>query len=298
MQSPRKWRKPALPERASASVAFIALTDAALEQISANTTGAALGRNPEYLHQLRVGVRRLRSALRAFRALLRRHRAAVVELPWRGLMPVLGAARDWDVFLRSLPPGTLREEASKRRAEAQRLVRELLRSEAFRQAREETRSGIHRGLWRRHADPAEPLTRFAHRALHKLHEGLCKAARGIDWRDAPRRHRVRIRVKRIRYACDFFADAYAERRTKPYLEGLRGLQDILGEMNDIEVQRGLLRQLVPRRSSLPTVRAEAVARAALAAREHELMAALEPAWGAFESGRPFWRHGKHGASAV
>ena len=293
MQSPRKWRKPVLPERASAGVAFVALADAALEQIGANAAGAALGRNPEYLHQLRVGVRRLHSVLRAFRALLRRHRAAVVELPWRGMMPVLGAARDWDVFLKSLPRGTLREEGTKRRAEAQRLVRELLRSEAFPEARAETRSRIHHGLWRRHADPAEPLARFADRALQKLHEGLRKAARGIDWRDAPRRHRVRIRVKRIRYASGFFADAYPERRTRPYLEGLRGLQDILGEMNDIEVQRGLLRQLAPRRSPLRAVRAEAVARAALAAREHELMAALEPAWRAYESGRPFWRRGRH-----
>jgi CHAD domain-containing protein len=289
VQSPRKWRKPVLPERASAGVAVVALTDAALEQISANAAGAALGRDPEYLHQLRVGVRRLRSALRAFRALLRRHRAAVVELPWRGMMPVLGAARDWDVFLQSLPPGTLRQEAARRRAESLRLVRALLRSEAFRETCTETRQWIHRGLWRRHADPAQPLTPFAQRALDKLHAGLRKAADDIDWRDAAQRHRVRIRVKRIRYACEFFGDAYAERRIKPYLDGLRALQDILGEMNDISVQRVLLRRLSPRRSALAEVRAEAVARATLAAREHELIAALDPAWATFVARRPFWQ---------
>jgi triphosphatase len=288
VQSPRKWRQPLLPERPTAGVAFVALTGAALEQIGANAAGAAAGRDPEFLHQLRVGVRRLRSALRAFRKLLRRRRTAVLELPWRGMMPILGEARDWDVFLASLPAGALKEEAARRRADAQRLVRALLRSESFRQARKETHAQIQRGLWRRSAEPAAPLAHFARHALRRLHKGLRGSADGIDWRDAARRHRVRIRVKRIRYACDFFAAEFPARRTKPYLEALRVLQDILGDMNDIEVQRGLLRRLAPRRSPLGAVRAEAVVRASLAAREHELIAALEPAWQSFEAGRPFW----------
>jgi CHAD domain-containing protein len=130
---------------------------------------------------------------------------------------------------------------------------------------------------------------LARRALRKLHQGLSGAAEDIDWRDAARRHRVRIRVKRIRYACDFFAAEFPARRTKPYLEALRKLQDILGDMNDIEVQRGLLRRLAPRRSPLGVVRAEAVARAALAAREHQLIAALEPGWSEFQTRAAFWQ---------
>jgi CHAD domain-containing protein len=288
LQTPRKWRQPVLPERPTAGVAFVALAGAALDQVGANAAGAAAGRDPEYLHQLRVGVRRLRSALRAFRPLLRRRRGAEIELPWRSMMPMLGEGRDWDVFLASLQPGALRDEAAKRRRDAQRVVRALLRSEMFREARKETHDRIQRGLWRRKADPAQPLAQFARRALRKLHKGLHEAATDIDWRHAARRHRVRIRVKRLRYACDFFGGRFPERRTKPYLEGLRALQDILGDMNDIAVQRGLLRRLAPRRSPLGAVREEAVARAALAAREHELIAALEPAWRRFESARPFW----------
>jgi len=288
VQNPRKWRQPVLPERASAGVAFVALADAALEQIGANAAGAALGRDPEYLHQLRVGVRRLRSALRAFRALLRRHGAARLESPWRAMMPTLGEARDWDVFLASLPEGSLREQAASRRTESQRQSRALVRSEEFRAARTATRAAIHRGLWRRSADPAEPLAQFARRALNRLHEALCASAAGIDWRDAARRHRVRIRVKRLRYGCDFFSSAFPPRNARTFFEGLRTLQDVLGEMNDIAVQRALLRQLVPRRSPLAVVEAEAEVRARLAQRERELIAALEPAWAAFEARRPFW----------
>ena len=289
MQPPRKWRKPALPARATVNVAFVAIAGAALEQIGANAAGAAAGRDPEYLHQLRVGVRRLRSALHAFGPALRRRRAAEVELPWRRMMQALGEARDWDVFLATLAAGPLYPEAAKRRGTAQRRVRDLLGSEAFRNARAMAFEQIHRGFWRHHAKPSEPLASFARRALEKLHRGLRGSAEGIDWRDAARRHRVRIRVKRIRYACDFFATAFPARKLESYLDGLRGMQDILGEMNDIAVQRALLRKLVPPRSPLGIVRAEAVSRAALAMREQELIAALEPAWRAFETGRPFWR---------
>jgi CHAD domain-containing protein len=81
----------------------------------------------------------------------------------------------------------------------------------------------------------------------------------------------------------------ARRHALAFFEGLRLLQDILGQMNDIEVQRGLLRQMVPRGSTLKVVESEAAVRARLAARERELMAALDPAWTAFEARWPFWR---------
>src|SRR5204863_470693 len=102
--------------------------------------GVAEGRDPEYLHQLRVGTRRLRSALRAFRPLLKRRRAAGVEQPFENMMRIFGEARDWDVFCEALaegeaPPGLLgaarRRRAGQRRpssarARAHRFARERL----------------------------------------------------------------------------------------------------------------------------------------------------------------------------
>jgi CHAD domain-containing protein len=290
MQAPRRWNRPALAANASAAEAFAASTRAALLQIGANATGAAAGRNPEYLHQLRVGVRRLRSALLVFRALLRRRRADAIEQPWRAIMQTLGGARDRDVLLQTLEAGDLRLMASKRRAETQRLARALVKSPFFLQARRQTFDWARSRPWRRHADPDEPLWQFARPALQRLHEGLCKAAHGIDWRDAARRHRVRIRVKRMRYGCDFLATAFGHRGTRAFLDGLHTLQDILGEMNDIEVLRELLRGMVPRGSPLKVVDAELAVRARLTSRERELIAALESAWAAFEARRPFWRH--------
>jgi CHAD domain-containing protein len=289
MRSPTKWNRPALSARATAGEAFVASIRAATEQVRANAAGAAAGRDPEYLHQLRVGVRRLRSALRAFRELLRRKRADAIEAPWRAMMQTLGAARDWDVFQHSLEPGELRAEAGRQRREAQRQARALVRSPGFAAAARRTFVWAQRHPWRRRADPAQPLAGFARGALEHLHESLRRSARGIEWRDAARRHRVRIRVKRMRYGCDFFASAFPQRHARNFLESLRTLQDILGEMNDIEVQRGLLRKLVPSGSAIGLLEMEGAVRERLASRERALIAALGPAWEAFESRRRFWR---------
>ena len=291
MRAPTKWSRPTLSARATAGEAFVGNMRAAIEQVAANSAGAAAGRDPEYLHQLRVGVRRLRSTLGAFRELLRRKQADAVEVPWRSMMQTLGAARDWDVFHHSLDASELRTGARKQRNEAQRRARALVHSEEFSTAVRQTFAWAQSHPWRRRAEPAEPLGEFAQRALERLHKGLRKEVRGIEWRDAKRRHRVRIRVKRMRYGCDFFASAFAHRQARSFLESLRTLQDILGEMNDIEMQRGLLRRLVPAGSALKRLEAEGTVRERLASRERALIAALGPAWEVFESRRLFWRQG-------
>src|SRR3954469_21288599 len=66
---PRHWRAPAL-RRATPQAAFKAVSLAALTQIESNARGVLLSDDPEFLHQLRVGMRRLRAALRAFRGIL------------------------------------------------------------------------------------------------------------------------------------------------------------------------------------------------------------------------------------
>ena len=74
-------------------------------------------------------------------------------------------------------------------------------------------------------------------------------AQDIDWRDAEQRHRLRIRMKRLRYACDFFAASFAGAAARPYIKRLAALQDILGDLNDIAVARRLLAEIAPRGSA-------------------------------------------------
>jgi triphosphatase len=283
---PRTWRRPGIAAGATARDAFVANVRAALEQIDANSAGAADGRDPEYLHQLRIGLRRLRSALRAFRSLLSKRDATDLDRELREILRAFGGARDWDVFRRSGSDERLVQAAQRRYAPARRRAREMLRSAHF-------RTTLHRALawaktapWRRDADPDERIEVFARRSLRRLQDRLREDAEGIDWRDAVQRHRVRVKAKRLRYGCECFAAAYQKHKMRPYLKRLRKLQQILGEMNDITVQSALLHELA---RSARLRRPAAILRAALSARERELIAEAAQAWSELESAKPFWR---------
>jgi len=189
---------------------------AALAQIGANRAGVLQGDDPEYLHQLRVGMRRLRSALRAFRDVLPRKERKSLARRTRRVMRKLGAARDWDVFLAWLetqkPPRALLLRAQREQADAR-----------LRAKRELSRLSV---------EPIEAHAKDLDAAavLERLERKARKPACGT----AKARHKLRIHVKRLRYASEFFG------RPRP---GLERLQKVLGELNDVEVARRLLRGL-------------------------------------------------------
>ena len=283
MNSPRRWSRPGIAAGASTGEAFIANVRAALEQVDANAAGAAEGRDPEYLHQLRVGLRRLRSTLRAFHSLLRRRKSAEFDQVLRESLRALGAARDWDVFRRSHRDSGLVRAAQRSSTGARRRARDMLHSARFRMTLRRVLAWVKAAPWRSGADPDEPVAAFARRALRRPQESLREDAEGIDWSNAAQRHRVRVKVKRLRYGCECFVAVYQKHEMRPYLKRLRKLQQILGEMNDIAVQRPLLREF-SRDARLR--RPAAVLRAALAARERELSGEVARAWGKLEATKP------------
>jgi triphosphatase len=177
--------------------AFRAAAEAALAQIEMNARGALLSEDPEFLHQLRVGLRRLRAALRAFRRILPRKEAKRLVRALRRLSPKLGTARDWDVLVARLEADggseALLRKAQARRATARRAARRAIVSKRF--------AGIGpavRGLAA--AESRETLAQSGAAALDRAHRKLMAQADGADWIDAAARHAVRIRVKRLRYS--------------------------------------------------------------------------------------------------
>jgi len=283
---PQKFVSPPLRAQARAGDAFIANVGAAIAQIQANRAGAAAGRDPEHLHQLRVGIRRLHSTLLACRRLLRRKEANRLDRRLRAALRALGAARDWDVFERDLDRPGLRRHASALAAKARASARTAARSSAFRYLPGEALAWARGRPWRASARAGLPIEAFARQALERAYAKLLKSADGVDWDDAPRRHRVRIRLKRLRYGCDCFAAAWPEAATEAFLHRLRRLQGVLGDLNDIEVQRRLLEQLVE--AGAPA-RAVSSAGQALARRERRLLASLRPSWRHFAALNPYWR---------
>jgi triphosphatase len=256
---PRKWQPPQLDCGGIPGAACATLASAALAQMAANVAGAIDGHDPEYLHQLRVGIRRLRAVLRVFRKVTRKSKR--LERALHRLVPALGEARDWDVFVARFGRGKARQRLAQARC---RLVLESAEFRAFFVAAQR---------WAHlNAQAGEaPLAAFAAKALDRLHRKTLKQARRIDWRDEKRRHAARIAIRRLRYACDFFSPCFDGARR--YLRGLSDLQDLLGDLNDIAVARRI---------------GGARLEAALNPRERALVRELAPAWQAFEKRRRFW----------
>jgi CHAD domain-containing protein len=229
----------------------------------------ANSREPEYLHQARVGLRRLRSALRAFAPILQQ--TGPLKRALRRLAPALGAARDADVLLATLeaakagPPALRAARAYRNQARAA-IPHAALEGFLFQALR-----WLDAKPW---TETEHRLADFAAERLERLHG---KVMQRPQLGKAKGRHRLRVRLKRLRYACEFTAPAFAPAAVDAYVHRLRALQDILGDLNDLSVGRRRLRKL-------------GVARpAALARREARLRPKLAAAWKRFEALRPYWR---------
>jgi len=252
---------------------------AALERIEANVRGAREGRDPEFLHQVRVGLRRLRASLGAFRVLPGGRERRRIGRSARRLARALGTVRDWDVLIARLAAAPGAEavvmRARRARAEAQRELRRVLSSKAWRKFL--ARAGAHKPARER---PETPLVELGRNAMQRAWRKARKRARRTEWRSADQRHALRIRLKRLRYTCEIFAARFPPDAASAYIGRLKRLQDILGELNDIRTSRRLLRREGLLGRGL---------RRSLAAREEALVSRLGPAWRAFEAQAPFWQ---------
>lgn len=235
----------------SSGAALRAIMAHGLNVLLANTERLHEVHDPEFVHQARVALRRMRSALRL---LDRRHEdfpeSLAGELRWVG--QTLGAARDWDVFVESTLPALtaaathspgLPMDTALRRAQHQRDRTHTEAVAALSSARF-ARTALRLQGWTLTAAPkGHPLRRLARPVLAKAHKRLFDAAQFFAALSAARRHRVRILAKRLRYALDVMSVALPTEPTEHYLKALADLQDVLGELNDLAVAGQHLNQL-------------------------------------------------------
>jgi inorganic triphosphatase YgiF len=255
---PRKAEDIALDPAMTAWRGFGAIARACLAQMRANEDCARRGEDAEGVHQLRVGLRRLRAAFSLFAGALpeeqRRH--FVDELRWA--QKRLGPARDWDVFVAdTLAPlrGRLPEDANLR---ALTLAAEAARAAAYAEAaaalddRRYTRLQLQLDLWLEGDGPAEgggqrpwakPVGAVARDVLARGHRRLRKLAKRFESLSDEERHELRIAGKKARYAAEFFGSLFPRKAALKYAERLGGLQDRLGSMNDAVVGRRLIDEL-------------------------------------------------------
>lgn len=280
-----------------------------LHQVAANAAGLVEDDDPEWVHQMRVGTRRLRSCL-ALVARLAPSAAldfVVAEVKW--LAGMLGAARDCDVFAReTLPPLTaaLCGDPQLGRALKRLRARTLARSRTCRAAAREAVASprFHRlllsgGLLCATArfgtrGPApvagEPdalagrSETFACALLERRHRKLHARAASLLHGTPAERHATRIAAKRLRYVAEFFSTLFPRKRAKAYLKALSALQDVLGRLNDAATGLRLASETV----GPATDAAAGAVRGWIAAQAAALEPELAASWRQFAATEVFW----------
>ncbi|MGB9094366.1 MAG: CHAD domain-containing protein [Gallionella sp.] len=226
-----------------------------LQHFQGNLQGALAGDDAEYLHQMRVALRRLRVVLRIAEKVSADPVLAGLYKDISELCVALGRIREWDVFIaQTLQPACARMaghaglQALLAASERQRAkCYAALRGAA--QARELQRLLLRFAIWMNGeyliSLTGKPRTgqqarEFATRHLRKLARRFAQAGQGLETADAARLHALRIVAKKLRYSAEFFADLYGRNAAGSFLRALGGVQDVLGEINDIAVAHRLL----------------------------------------------------------
>ncbi len=206
------------------------------------------GQHGAALHQARVALRRLRSALSIWRPLLTDPLALRLGAELRWLSGVLGAARDLDVLIERLAPGDLRDRLTAERMAAYAAVNAALASSRSRAALLGTAEYVATGAW--HRDPViaalrdEPVASFAAVTLARLRRKVERGGRNLVTATDEQRHDLRKDAKKLRYAAEFLAAAFEtgkqRRRHRRFVAALGRLQDQLGALNDLATAEQLL----------------------------------------------------------
>jgi CHAD domain-containing protein len=289
--------------------AFQQIGRACLQQVTANTSALRKG-DPEGVHQMRVGLRRLRAAISLFGALLEDPQTEVIKSGLKWLTGELGPARELDVLIQRVVepvrqqksrwtgvPALSRQIAGRREAAFTRAQR-AIDSARFRLLTLDLAAWLEIGRW---TEPTDGLVRgrgdlaievFAKEQLERRRRKLCKKRKLFIDLDARRRHKVRIQAKKLRYGADFFGDLFpgksASKRRDKFLAALERVQNCLGDLNDITVHEKIISSSARRRIS----RGKAFAAGLLTGREDArldpVMADATKALTRFAKAKPFW----------
>jgi inorganic triphosphatase YgiF len=299
-----------IPPKTETGEAFRTIARSCLRQIMANEPSMCAGQ-AESLHQMRIGLRRLRAAIAVFADLVDDDNVGKIKAELKWITKELGPARDLDVFgaevLRPLiaeRPGDPAIAASHREFEQKRMVAyaraaAAARSLRFRTAVLDLAEWIETGPWAaddrkdRKALRTRPVGEHAENKLARLRKRIKNKGADLRHRGVRGRHRLRIRAKRLRYATEFFARTFpggasAKRRTES-LSALKDLQDALGGLNDLATRHTMIAGILDRD---PMTEVQSVAAPALAdpeAQEESLLRKAERAFARFAETKPFWK---------
>ena len=259
---PTKVEMPLRPDQRSDAAAAVVLR-AMLEVIEANLEGTIADVDTEFLHDLRVSVRRSRSVQRELKRVFPPDDLAHYRAEFRWLQQVTGDVRDLDVHvlefddMRALVPEAMRDDLDPllrvlraRRATARRAMVRALRSKRTTTLLADWGSfldGLETMPIDERPDATRPIGDVSGERIRKVYRRMLKMGDAIDETSpAAAYHELRKKGKELRYLLELFGlPLFPEEVVKPMIKSLKALQDVLGRHQDREVQTAVLRSLGP-----------------------------------------------------
>jgi inorganic triphosphatase YgiF len=232
----------------SVGAAFVAIAGACVLHYRRNEDILLDRPTVEAVHQARVALRQLRTAIHAFRAILPGKELPRFAERLRRLALTLGSVRDLDVMIEQTGPGILRERMIASRDVAWTRLRRRLGARASRELLLDIVEWLQCGAWREDTPTLslreEPLRLFAAKTLDQLRKRVHRHGHHFGKLTDEGRHRVRKDVKKLRYNSEFFLHLFDKKRQrkhrKPFLKAMNVLQDDLGILNDLCVAKAWL----------------------------------------------------------
>lgn len=286
-----------------------ALIWSCLQHFQGNLSGAmgrvgAAGDGTEYLHQMRIALRRLRVALRIAEKIRADDQLAALCKDVSGLCVALGRIREWDMFIaQTLQPicsgleghpglRALLADSERQRAAAYAALRGAAQARELQRLLLRFAIWMNGDYWLHGADDVRniQIQDFAGHRLRKLAERFGLSGRHLDSAGAARLHAQRIAAKKLRYSAEFFAYLYGQRKAAPYIAALGAVQEVLGQINDVAAAQRLLDKLGQRSVSPAYSEAVFLVRAQLARDLSGLLAALRKCLRSFNKQPEFWKY--------
>lgn len=291
-----KAKPVALDEDMTCMQAFRAIGENSLRQIVANERLVGTG-EAEALHQMRIGLRRLRAAIAIFAKMTADSQQERIKEELKWITTELGPARDLDVFAADILKPLVKDGKhpethrafTEARAKAYAIATGAIGSDRFRNALLDIAEWIEVGPWTLDDSLAKrrerKVKKHAAKRLARMRSDVRDKGEDLRDLDAKERHKLRIKAKTLRYGMEFFAGLFPDgenaKRREAALSSLKGMQDELGALNDLAQREALAgrHDLGPEAAKL------------LAADAHEIGRRLKRAEAAFDDfakAKPFW----------
>jgi CHAD domain-containing protein len=225
-----------------------------------------MGRDWNAVHQMRVALRRLRAAISLFSAVVADDRTEAIKTELRWLAKELGPARDLDTLLfeviqplrkrHAKEPGlaSISNMFTRKRLRSYRQAQQAVQSARFRTLVLDTSEWVEAGPWSRSEDALMrarhemPIEMYAAEQLSHRCRRIRRRGARINDPDPEQLHRLRIQVKKVRYATEFFSSVYhgkkSAKQCKKIRSSLMQLQNCLGRVNDIVTHKALFTDII------------------------------------------------------